>query len=277
MKKSFVIWVVTPPGYSHSLCFSEVALCLEKSLIDLGHESRVTHMVPRDSEDNVIILGGNLLGDFAKSIPKHWVVYNLEQLSDDSPWLKQDYVDLLHSHPVWDYSKANIDFLFGHGISATHLPVGYHRVLTHIAPAGIQDIDVLFYGSTNERRHHIIDGLCAQRVNVFHAFNCYGAERSELISRAKIVLNMHFYEAKVFEVVRCSYLMANSKCIVSETGVDKEIEEEYRGGIAFSAYDSLVDTCVALLEDNRMRGEMAARGFEIFSGKLQSDYLRGIV
>jgi hypothetical protein len=61
-------------------------------------------------------------------------------------------------------------------------------------------------------------------LRVESAFGCYGEERDALIARARIVLNVHYYESKVFEVVRVSYLLANRKCVLSESGSDIDLE-----------------------------------------------------
>ena len=38
--------------------------------------------------------------------------------------------------------------------------------------------------------------------------------RDDLIARAKVVLNINKHQAKIFEIVRVSYLMANAKAVV---------------------------------------------------------------
>ena len=40
------------------------------------------------------------------------------------------------------------------------------------------------------------------------------------IARSKIVLNLHQYDAQVFEIVRVSYLLANRRAVVSERGAN---------------------------------------------------------
>jgi hypothetical protein len=60
----------------------------------------------------------------------------------------------------------------------------------------------------------------------------YGQARDALVARARIQLNVHYYEAKVFEVVRVSYLLANGRFVVSETGADAEEEASFGPGVA---------------------------------------------
>lgn len=275
----YTIWIVSPENYPHSPgAFQEVADSLNEAFSTLGHECAIVTTQPAP-EENVIILGANLLTHF---VPTHWIIYNLEQMTQGSPWITNWYISLLKKHPVWDYSPANIKELGKIGISATLLPIGYSPCLTRIPDLTHEEwfngatLDVLSYGSSNPRRHKIFDQL-QHSSNAHHAFGIYGAKRDELIARAKIVLNVHFYESKVFEIVRCSYLLANSKCIVSERGLDRELEDKFKDGIVFCDYDDIAKTCHELLNDGDKRNAIAQRGFEIFSSMSQAEYLRAVL
>lgn len=265
----FSVLIVTPPNYIHSRCFEEVAQSLNEALIALGHESCIATL-PAPSADKTIILGGHLLHPAdMKGIP-YPIIYQLEQMPDKSTLAYRQVMSL--ASEVWDYSLLNIQNLPG----AKHLAIGYSPCLTKI-PKSNEDIDVLHIGSMNHRRDKILRELRSHGLNVVHAFNCYGNERDELISRAKIVINIHYYEAKIFEIVRCSYLMANQKAIVSETGLDGDLEDPYNDGISFADYNSLVDRCLAFLSDEKERLKLERKGFDIFSKRLQVDFLRGVL
>jgi hypothetical protein len=119
-----------------------------------------------------------------------------------------------------------------------------------------------------------LEALHKRGKTVSAIFNAYGEERDAYYARSKIVLNIHFYEAKVFEIVRCSYLLANRVCLVSETGSEPEVEARYSNGIAFAPYEALVDTCLRLLDDTDARDAMANAGFEAFAAQSQTPFLR---
>lgn len=272
----YIIWIVSPPNYPHSPgAFQEVADSLHASFIELDHECAIVTDLPEPAE-NVIIIGANLL---TGHVPSHWIVYNLEQVTPGSPWITNWYIAFLRQHPVWDYSPANIKELGKLGINAQSLPIGYHATLTRIPNLEQESwfnnasLDVLMYGSVNERRQKIFDELKGS-CNAHWAFGVYGNKRDELIARAKIVLNIHFYESKVFEIVRCSYLLANSKCVISETGVDGNALNE---AVVFSPYGELSRTVLAYLESPILREKQSAKGFEIFSNMRQVDYLRAVL
>ena len=270
MQRQFCIWIVTPPNYLHSRCFEEVALSLREAFAALGHDAPiVTDAV--DVVGTAVALGGHFLPRLPH--PRDLIVYNLEQLAGNADRIVPGYMDILRRYPVWDYSQRNIADLAAVGVKAALCGIGYMPGLTRIPPAA-KDIDVLFIGSMNPRRGEVLDQIQAQGAKVQVVFNCYGAERDALIARAKLVLNVHFYEAKLFEIVRVSYLLANRVCVVSESGLDNELEMPFLGGVAFASYGGLAQACLRLLGHEAARGRIAEKGFRQMQALPQTDMLR---
>ena len=85
------------------------------------------------------------------------------------------------------------------------------------------------------------------------------------IARAKVVLNMHYYDASVFEIVRVSYLLSNEKAVVAECGETTTLEADIRDAVRAVPYDRLIDACVELAADTNKRANLARNGFEIFA------------
>jgi hypothetical protein len=278
---NYTIWIVTPtPTYSHSSCFLEAAQSLRAAFIELGHECEIT-TAPPVTRENVVIMGAHLLHPADMLHLKNPIVWQLEQMPDGSDEaraklpLTATYLEVLkRAHEVWDYSRVNQAQLGKLGIVSKLLEVGYSPCLTRIENVPELDIDVLFVGSMNERRSKILQALQTAGVKVVHAFDCYGIKRDNLIARAKIILNVHYYQAKVWEIVRCSYLLANRKCVVSETGLDMDLEKPYYGAIAFASYDGLADECLGILKDDSLRAGWEWAGFERMKSFLQVEFLR---
>jgi SAM-dependent methyltransferase len=270
----FAVTVVSPRGYAHSAAFREVAESLHHGLVALGHESVLTDDV-RPPGRRPIILGSNLLKGIGAKPAKDAILYNLEQVDPGSPWLTPELLALFRRHTVWDYSPRNAEQYPALGLPVPRVvPIGYVPALTRIAPAEEEDIDVLFYGSVNPRRRRVLEALAARGLRVEAAYGVYGEARDALIARAKLVLNVHFYEAKVFEVVRVSYLLANGRCVVSERGADAEEEGRFEGGVAFAAYDDLADTCARLAGDPAARAALCRTGQELMKRRDTAAYLR---
>ncbi len=266
----FAVAVVAPPSNpTIGGGFREVAEAVHHALLALGHDSVLTNRLDLD-ERRTIVFGANHLVHYGLEPPKNPIFYNLEQLGDDSPWMAMPkFVDLLRRYPTWDYSQANIERLAALGLPRpTYVPIGYVPELTRIAPAP-EDIDVLFYGMLSERRYAVLRDLHDRGLRVKWLSGALGASRDAWIARSKIVLNIHYWEAKIFEIARVSYLLANRRAVVSERGADPTLERGLQSGIAFADYDELVDRCVELVGDERARRKLAERGYQAFSARDQ--------
>jgi hypothetical protein len=170
-----------------------------------------------------------------------------------------------------------VDALRDLGIGNTRLcRIGYVSEISHISqlPDDDQDIDVLFYGSINSRRSSILDHLKKKGLKVRSLFGAYGMRRDRFIARSKIVVNIHFYDTKVMEILRLSYLMANKRFVISERGNDELLERPFEEGMVFVDYDSIVDGCLAYIEKPAERRKIADKGFQIFRTCDQTAYLR---
>ena len=252
----FQIALIRPQGFIHSEAFREVAETLQFGLRSLGHTVEVGDNVV-DSTATNILLGAHLLPPVdAGIVPPGSILYNLEQLGGAN--LSAAYYDLAVRHQVWDYSLRNIEKWKTMKClrPPVHVPLGYVPELSRIKAAPVQDIDVLFYGSLNQRRNTILNALKDSGVKVHTVFGVYGKERDELIARSKIVLNIHFYDTKVFEIVRLSYLLSNSRAVVSECSAENELEQSANGAFLAVPYGSLVDSCHSLLRNEPERRKL---------------------
>jgi hypothetical protein len=85
---------------------------------------------------------------------------------------------------------------------------------------------------------------------------------------------MHFYEDSIHEIVRTSYLLANSKAVVSECGPDTEIDDDIRQAMVAVPYRDIVQSCVALINDEPRRRALERKAFEMFAKRNQAELLR---
>jgi acetyltransferase-like isoleucine patch superfamily enzyme/SAM-dependent methyltransferase len=262
----FTILLLSPTNYTHSSALQEISETLNDGLRQLGYDSLISQEVQAGRRH--IVLGSHLLNALDINLPKDSILYNLEQISPDSPWLTHHLLEQFKAFEVWDYSLTNLQNLQSLGVNhVKHVPIGYTPGLSKIPQYSIdqQDIDVLFYGSLNDRRDRILQELQAQGVKVASLFGIYGADRDTAIARAKIVLNIHFYEAKVFEIVRVSYLLANQKFVISEQSTNDSDADFFTQGLVFAPYEELVETCIRWLKDSEGREAIAQTGFQLMT------------
>jgi hypothetical protein len=272
----YLICVVRPPGYRHASAFQEIAETLCFGLQRLGCIAAIQENRFAADATN-IILGANLIAEkLIDMIPANSILYNLEQIEPTSTWFEPAFQQLLREFAVWDYSARNIERIrqLGDATQIRHVPIGYVPEMSRITAAASQDIDVLFYGSANTRRGKILHALRATGLNLHTAFDVYGAERDALIARSKVVLNMHYYDSSIFEIVRVSYLLANRKAVVTECHAGTEIDADMQDAVVPARYDRLVDACVDLVGNVRLREALEQRGFARIRARDETVILR---
>lgn len=263
MTATFRVVVISPPGYRHAAAFHEMAESLYHAIRSLGYPASVEYN--RFAAGAIhIVLGSNLVGPSAVGeIPEGSIIYNLEQIDATSKWWHQGLQALVSRCETWDYSERNIETFARLGVSrpVIHVPVGYVPELTRIAASPDEDIDVLFYGSLNDRRRVVLDELKARGLNVVSLFGVYGRERDAYIARAKVVLTLHMYPAKIFEQVRVSYLLSNHKAVVAECDADSAVEPGVENAVRLAPYEKLVDACLELVNRPAERAQLAYAGY----------------
>lgn len=273
----------TPAHPVFSICmmngvFDEVAESLRYGFHQLGYPVEVLNSAFR-SGTRAVVLGAQLVTQWDK-VPANAIIFNFEQLGAPSQHITDDYIRQLGRHTVWDYSQRNIDWMRAHGLQTGPVPlvrIGHSPGLVRV-PTGIeQDIDVLFYGAVNERRYRILEAIKAAGMRMVLATNMFGAERDHAIARSKVLLNMHYYENKIFEVARVGFLLANGKAVVTEAGPDTEIEGSLRPAMAAVPYDQLVEACRALVAEADYRHALEDCARYLFSARSQADFLREAV
>lgn len=274
---SFTVWVVAPVGDVHFQGLKEVVKGVWYALGELGHECVLNSgPVPVADWGRLVVFNAHRL-DPEATLPLDAIVFNAEQVQPT--WAQSPYLALLRRHQVWDYCETNRERLKQLGVERVALcRIGHWPGLSNLARdfgAENEEVDVLFVGSVNERRAKLLVQLSFNKLRVKQLFACYGEERDRWIARSKIVLNAHFYPEPVWEVFRCSHLLANKKCVVSESGgVDRELEDLAAVATAYAPYDQIVNTCVNLARDDGRRREIAERGHRVFTGRDQVEYVK---
>lgn len=254
-----------------SRALGDFSVGMRDAILELGMDAGyVPRTVAQDAVN--IFLDAALIQDWSV-VPANSIIFNLEQLGSTSNLVTSDYIAKLKSYQIWDYSLRNIDFLKKNGVQNSHYaPIGYSKTLARPTLQVPKDIDVLFYGYLNDRRQHVLDQI-KPFAKVVATQGTYGDELFELIARAKIVLNLHFYSTHIFEAVRVSYLLANKTAVLSEVNVDTDIPAHYHGSICSAPYELLPEACMRLLQNEPQRRYLEEMGNKIFSRFPMSGFL----
>jgi hypothetical protein len=257
--------------------FDEVALSLRHGLGELGHPAEIV-LGGFVQGSRPIVLGAQLVADWGK-LPTNAIIFNFEQLGAPSHYITDDYLRRLSLHTVWDYSPRNIGWMRANGVNGAValVRIGHAPALLRVPKSEAQDIDVLFYGAVNERRMLVLQAIQAMGLRVVLVTNLFGEERDRVIGRAKVVLNLHYYDTKIFEIARVGYLLANGKAVVTEGGPETELEPELREAMLAVPYEGLAEACRLLVADADRRRALEMRAAAVFAARSQAEYLRGAV
>lgn len=213
-----------------------------------------------------LILGAQILHiEFLRQLPYNSIIYNLEQRIGmlgvrDVPY---EYLYQAEKFIIWDYSEHNISaWLKLYPMARVcHVKIGYAPVITKINLSVRQDIDVLIYGAPTPNRLEVFKSIASQGLKTVFFVGLYGDDRDELIAKSKVVLNLHHsgYD-RIFEIVRVSYLLANSKAVISEISDETVLEAGISNFVLFSPVSDIPKLCKLLVSDETMRKNLEIIG-----------------
>jgi hypothetical protein len=276
----FNLCIVRFPGPIPSFeAYREVAETVKYGLQAIGYDAIISDDKLMYNSVNIIFGFQILAPEMLPMLSGSTIFYNLEKMSStdnftDSDQYQPIMYEIKSKVPVWDYNLANCDIHRRLGITnVVHVPIGYMPEMRRIEPAVEQDIDVLFYGGVNERRRKVLQDLKDAGLKVTALHNVWGIERDKYIARSKVVLNMHLYLAHTFEIVRISYLLANSKAVVSEYCESTSIESDLLDALVLADYKDLVPACLDLVNDHKKRRFYEERVFSVMSARDETIYL----
>lgn len=194
-----------------------------------------------------IVIGAH--GQF--KIPKNAILLNTEYLHDDLFWWKTGYADLLRHHPVWDISGHNIKFLFEKlNVKGTLINIVFPIAVPIQASL---DIDVLFVGSMNSRRRHIIDSIRRKGLVVK---TCASFPDDIVMSRTKLALIIPSYEGQQFDVKLVWQFLSYRKRIISEWCCNTREYDRYHDMITSVPYSELISTILYQLRTEIVTSEL---------------------
>ena len=275
------ICIIKPNNYVHSLAYLEIAELLHYSVLELNKNSKISYnFIDINPKVKNIIFGAHLLNDdMINSIPSNTIIFNTEQIeSINEIWKRR--ILLLASKGIifWDYSNHNLDLLLTKlNVKGRLFEIGFQKNLQRIKMNDNKEVDVLFYGSLNNRREKIINNLLKKNVKVKCLFGVYGKDRDDWIGKSKIVLNLHYYESKIFEIVRIFYLLTNAIPIVSEVDENTKLNNNYLKGIKGSNYKDVEKNILSLLENEKERKLIGLNGFNIIKKYPQINFTKSIL
>jgi len=213
-------------------------------------------------------------------LPEFYIAFQLEQ-SVNSRWFTDKYFEILNKAKIiFDYSLININFLLNKEIpfkKVYYLPIyyfpGYSAYLNLAAPVK-EEYDVLFYGDPKHpRRQHFLD-LISQYYSVKVVREVFWLELYQELLKARIIVNIHYYEGALLETTRLYECLSLNKLIISEKSIDQEYHTELDDIVEFVEIDDvagMVDKIGYWLKNEQLRHDKVAANMEKLT-KLQNQF-----
>jgi len=264
MKRYHLAHIIPHPRLHGFNGFVEVIDTVAWGLERLGH--RITRDVNKFAADATnILFGAQMLPvEVQKELPPDTIVYNFDPLRNLAPGsFRPEVMHYASNFRIWEYSQANLESwkAISPKYEVRHVPVGFAPLLCRIRKPDVQDIEVLIYGTTGQERMQVFHELSHRGITAVYVSGLFGAARDELIARSKIVLNVNFCTfARIFEIVRVSFLLANRKAVVADEAADTFVEADIRPAVRFAPLAAVADACAHLLGSEKERAQLEEAG-----------------
>ena len=195
-----------------------------------------------------------------QTLPRDFIGYQMEQIAISDRYRSKRYQDIVcNALAIMDYSLTNCEFLINNWVPKER--VFYLPIYSGVKEEPSKDLpyDVLFYGDIHSpRRKKLLDQL-KRDFNVKIAFKVWGEKKFEELRKAKVIVNLHFYENALLESTRIFECLQLGKPIVSEEGIDQVTYGHLNGILDFvppGDYEQLKAKLSYLLQDNHLASQM---------------------
>lgn len=157
--------------------------------------------------------------------PKKRIAVQMEQTVSQR-WFTREYLGVLYnSLAVIEYSKVNVEYLSSLRYpmaNLIHLPIRPIESPIYKPHLGQpKAYDVVFYGDDRVKRRQGFLNAIAHRFKLKVVNGLYGEDLWPVLSSAKVVVNIHYYENALLETTRISECLSLGLRVVSEEGSDQ--------------------------------------------------------
>jgi hypothetical protein len=208
--------------YNASRYFDDYVIPLAYVLEHQGYQVTITDTTQLPSNGFYLMFG--LLSEQVPAPNAPYIAVQLEQRT--SAYFTPAYLEKLRGAlEVWEFAAPTVSFLRSQGINAHHVPLG--RTTTQVTPLESEVVDVVFLGTLNSRRVSVLNRLLEAGIQVESQTSLFGPDKAAFLSRARIVLNLHYYPDAALEQLRVIPAILSGKLVVSELASDTTSMAEF--------------------------------------------------
>ena len=206
-----------------------IAKLIEKELERLSIESVISVGEPETYLDIPYII---VCPQFVHNFPPVYIAFQMEQ-TVSSRWFNQEYfVRMQNSCAIFDYSLNNVEFFHKREYRditsrVYYLPIDYYSDFEEPQKDLEKEYDVIFYGDANScaRRREILDEL-SKHFSVKICSEVFGQDVYKEIRKAKVMINIHYYEGALLETTRLYETLSLNTCVIVSEKSDIAYESD---------------------------------------------------
>jgi GR25 family glycosyltransferase involved in LPS biosynthesis len=163
------------------------------------------------------------------NLPAKYFAFQMEQSVNPRWFTKSYFKSLRNAVAVFDYNMTNLAYLERQRFDwkkIYYMPITADPQLISKQPElESTEYDVVFYGDDNNpRRRRFLDAL-RKLFSVKVINNLFGEKLYKELKKAKVLVNIHYYENALLETTRLAEALSQGAIIISETSTDID---EYR-------------------------------------------------
>lgn len=203
-----------------------IAKLLKKDIEKLGIVTLIIEDEPKEYEDCLYIV---VCPQMFKKLPKSYIAYQMEQ-TVSSRWFTEEYDKrLANAYAIFDYSINNIEYFKKNNKD-------YSKNLYYVPIDSFDgfeinnesyEYDVAFYGDPNSARRNFLLQALKKNFKVKIISEVFGDALYKELSKAKVIVNLHYYKNALLETTRLyETLSLGRSIIVSEKS--KDVDEDLR-------------------------------------------------
>lgn len=245
------ICIIKPLLEQHPSFFEDSAFSLLDILKDLGYDCVITFNIIDPSFLNIVFGVGAFntvpITYFRELTNKNnTIIFNMEQLSGGGAMITKDYLDLLSDYVFFDYNCENINFMSSLGLMKN--PAFEFPLAPTLRFSFIEDYkfdfssrdknNIAFYGSINNKRSAVLQRLLRKNISIDFISSSFGKSLTEHIINSRSVINIHYYNSRIFEVARVLRPVAFGIPVISEKSFMPSSVNWNDSGVYFVDFES---------------------------------------
>lgn len=235
-----------------------VANLIRDNLKRIGISSEITDHPPEGGFTDAVHIV--ICPQAFHALPRNYIAFQMEQLAISDRYRNKRYLDILcGALAVVDYSLSNCEYMIKNGVPKER--VFYLPIFSKIKEPHDNNLvyDVLFYGDIHSTRRQKLLNQLKKDFNLRIAFKVWGEKKFEELKKAKIIVNLHFYEDALLETTRIFECLQLGKIVVSEEGYDQDTYSHLDGIVKFvkpGDYENLKQTLQDLLSSDHLQTQL---------------------